>query len=172
MKLEEIMETKQPDGTYAGVNFSKQTVDKLQQYIKENDIPNGLTADKMHCTVLYSRKYLPNYQPQGKIDPPFEGKPTKLEKWETQPDENGKTSQCLVMRFNCPQLVERHKHLMQEHDAMFDFDEYRPHATLSYDVGDMDVADLSNVADTVDSVVIEEEYGEDLNLDWAADKKS
>jgi len=167
MKVIEIMEKKQPDGTYAAVHFDEHTTDKLQQYIKDNKIPNGVTPSKMHCTLLYSRKHLPNFKPIGDLEHAFEGVPTKLEKWPSQPDDDGKVSMCLVLKFDCPDLIKRHQTLMKEHDAIFDYDEYTPHVTLSYDVAGMKVKDLTDIKDAVDKISITQEYGDDLNLDWA-----
>jgi len=161
------MEENLPSGTYAAVHFDEQTINKIQQFITDNNIPNGLAPNKMHCTLLYSRKHLPDYVRHGDINPPLKGTPTKLEKWPSQPDSEGNVSMCLVMKFDCPELVERHNFLMKEHNASFDFDKYTPHVTLSYDVAGMQVKDLSNIEDTVDSMTVVYEYGDDLNLDWA-----
>ena len=172
MRLREVMENKQPSGTYAAVHFDEQTVDKLQQFIKDNNIPNAIAPSKMHCTLLYSRKHLPDYKAPGTMDPPLDGVPTELEKWPSQPDSEGKVSMCLVLKFDCPKLVERHKMLMHVHGAEFDFDDYTPHVTLSYDVAGMKVKDLSNIKETVDNIKIVQEYGDDLNLDWAKSSTS
>ena len=69
MKLKDLFEkdaTKK--GSYAGVRFDKETNRALHKYMKENKIPNAIRPDKLHTTVLYSRKYLPNYKPAGKIE--------------------------------------------------------------------------------------------------------
>ena len=167
MRLEELTEKNDTKGTYAGVRFDDQTVKSLQKYIKDNKIPNAIAAGKMHCTLLYSKKSLPNYKPMGDIDPPMEGSPTGFEKWKSQPDADGNKSQCLVLTFNCKELVARHKKLMDEHNATFDFDEYKPHVTLSYDVGEMDIKDLPSITE---KVVLDKEYSETLKSDWAKKK--
>jgi hypothetical protein len=153
--------------TPAAVHFDEQTINKLQKFITDNNIPNGIAPNKMHCTLLYSRKHLPGYTKLGDINPPMIGVPTKLEKWPSQPDSEGNVSMCLVMKFDCPELIERHNFLMQEHNATFGFIEYTPHVTLSYDVAGMQVKDLPNIKEAVDNVSIVYEYGDDLNLDWA-----
>ena len=71
---------------------------------------------------------------------------------------------CLIMEFECVKLTARHKELMEEHDATYDFDEYKTHITFSYDIGEMDHKDLPAFTGPVDIV---EEYGEDLDIDWA-----
>lgn len=170
MKVQELFE-QQSKGTYAAVTFDSSTTDAIAKYIADNDIPNPIATGKMHCTVLYSRKYLPDYEAQGKIDPPWIGHPEKLEVWESKGklrDEEPK--RCLVMKFTCDKLSARHKELMDEHQATYDFPEYKTHITLSYDIGDMDESKLPSIKDAVDQIKIVEEYSEDLDLDWAKTK--
>lgn len=175
MKLRDLMEAKtetQPaqKGTYAAVRFDSTTKLAIKKYIEENDIPNGTDVSKLHCTLLYSRKYLPDYVPKGEYAAPLVGTSTGLEVWEAQPDETGHRNKCLVLKFDCPELAERHKKLMKEHEGTYDYDEYKTHVTLSYDIGDMDIADLPDIRDSVEKLYITEEYGEDLNLNWAKEK--
>lgn len=168
MKLKDLYEQPSKKGSYAGVKFDKDTNRALHKYIKENKIPNSTRPDRFHSTVLYSRKHLPNYKPAGKLDPPMTGNPTGLTVWETQGD-NGPKTNCLIFQYDCPDLVDRHKSLMKEHEATYDYPDFKPHVTLSYDIGDMDVDSLPDVSG-VGPVNIVEEYGEDLDLDWARNK--
>ena len=169
MKIFELLQEQETKGTYAAVRFDDETIEALQKYIKDNDIPGGLKPEKMHCTVLYSRKYCPDYEPAGKIDPPWIGKPVKLEVWESRGKlRDEKPSRCLVLKFSCDELHARHKELMDEHDATYDFPEYKSHVTLSYDIGDMDESGLPDIKEAVGEMKIVSEYGEDLDLDWAS----
>jgi hypothetical protein len=175
MKLFELLEKEDsPEpGTYAAVKFDESTVNNIRKYIENNEIPNGVPAEKLHCTVLYSRKHCPDYEPQGDIDPAWIGTPVGLEVWESKGklrDEEPK--RCLVMKFKCEELNDRHKELMDEHDATYVFPEYKTHVTLSYDIGDLDEKTLPDIADAISKLKINHEYGEDLDLDWAAKTKS
>lgn len=168
MKLIDILLEKQEPGTYAAVKFDHETTLSLSEYIKDNNIPNGVPESKMHCTVLYSRKHCPKYKPQGKIDPPWNGTPDKLEVWESRGklrDEDPK--RCLVLKFKCEKLNQRHNTLMKEHNATYDFPEYKTHVTLSYDIGDLDETKLPSITEWLGDLVIVEEYGENLDLDWS-----
>jgi len=161
-----LSEVNNQKGTYAGVTFSDDTVKDISDYIKTADIPNPVDSDKLHTTLLYSRKYLPKYEPKKEYVPLFKGTPVKMEKWPSQPDEDGKVSMCLVLLYECPELSERHDYLMKEHNATYDYDKYKPHITLSYDVGNLKVSDLP---DFEKDIQINGEYSEDLNLNWAKD---
>jgi len=166
MKLEELYEkdkkmTEHKQGTYAGVRFSPETKESILNFIKKYKVPNPVSESKLHTTVLYSRKHLPNYKAQGKIDPPYIGKPDHFEVWKTR--DTGKN--CLVLKYKSPELVERHKHLMKEHGATYDFKEYIPHITLSYDIGDMKLEDFGK-PEEIGKIEIVEEYMQPLDLDW------
>lgn len=166
-KKEETTEKTEP-GTYAAVRFDKATTDAIEEYLKENEIPNPLPVEKMHTTVLYSRKYCPDYKPAGKIDPAWTGKPTGFDVWESRGklrDEEPK--HCLVLEYDCEQLKARHEELMEEHEATYDFPKYKMHITFSYDIGDMDADKLPKFTHDIKIV---SEYGEDLDLDWAKKK--
>ena len=165
MKLDEIGINEDSKGTYAGVRFSEDTVSRIKSFIGDNEIPQPVPDDKLHSTLLYSRKHCPNYEACGDYKFSLNGTPTEFDLWESQPDEEGNKSNCLVLQYDCDPLVERHKSLMSEHGAMFDFEEYKPHVTLSYDVGDLELSNL-NPSD-IDPINIVSEYNEDLNLDWA-----
>lgn len=165
MKLQEVAE--QPKkGTYSAVKFDDQTINKIKAYVDENNIPNALDPEKYHTTVTYSRKFLPDLKPVDPIDPPWIGTPEQLEVWKSQPDENGETSNCLVLKYKCDQLTDRHNQIMDDHGATYDFPDYKAHITLSYDIGDMDHSQLPDVKDIGD-IVINKEYVDELNLNWS-----
>jgi 2'-5' RNA ligase len=162
MKLEEIMEKKnEPKGTYAGYRYDQDGVKLISKYAKDNDIPEPLDPKKMHTTLLYSKKRCPDYEPLGKLETPLTAKLNELEVWKTQAGKNA-----LVVNMTCAGMTKRHKTLMKEHDAQYDFDEYKVHITLSYDVGDLDVDKLPDIRDTIKEIDAIEEYGEDIKAEW------
>jgi len=172
MKSEEFITSdfKKEKGTYAGLHFSADTIDKLINYSKENNIPNAVSEDEYHSTLLYSRKFLPEYEPQGELATPLSATPTKLEIWESPANAfKDDVTNCLILKMDCPEQVSRFNELMDTHDATYDFDEYKPHTTLSYDVGDLNLESLSDVT-AIGPLDIVEEYSEELNLDKTYDK--
>lgn len=159
MKLNEL---KEEVGTFAGVRFDSDTMKGLQQYQKDNKIPHVVDKGKLHCTLLYSEKPLLNYEAQGKIDPPFVGKFKKFSIFESSSDE--KTSNCLVLEFDCPELNKRHEDLMKKHKATFNHDKFKTHVTLSYNVGDLKVGDLP---DYKSDLIMNHEYSHPIQDGWA-----
>jgi len=164
LKSEEFI-TEENKGTYAGLKFSEDTVNRLINYAQNNDVPNILSEDEFHSTLLYSRKFLPEYKPKGMLDTSSLATPEKVEIWESPANAfKDKATRCLVLKYNCNEQVDRFNQLMDEHDATYDYDEYKPHTTLSYDVGDLQVEDFSAVEE-IGKLEIVEEYVEELNLD-------
>lgn len=170
MKLEELVEEKQEKGTYAGVRFDTETKKTIHKYMSDNNLPNSVRPDKLHTTLLYSRKYLPNYKAAGKLEHFLSGKPIGFEVWPTRPTDGSKPGRCLVLRYDSPELEKRHEQLMKEHDATYDFPDYKPHITLSYDIGDLDEKKFPDIKKYLKEITIVEEYREDLDLDWAKNK--
>lgn len=166
--MEDLLLEEKTKGSYAAVTFSKATVDRLTQFCVENDIPKPLNPSKFHTTLLYSRKYLPDYEAQGKIDPAWIGKPTGFDVWKTQPrKDGGEPSRCLVLLYECKELTKRHHDLMDEHEAEYDFKTYHSHITLSYNIGTMKIKGIEGKLKDLGDIEIVKEYGEDLQLDWA-----
>ena len=158
MKLINITENKkEPDGTYVGAKISKRSKKALREFCIENKIPNRQRSEKMHTTIIYSRKYDNSLQVSQELYP-FTAKIIKAEVFETYNKKNA-----LVARLDCPELVKRHKELMKTYDLTYDYDEYKAHITLSYDCGDFDPESLDFGKLTVEFT---EEYMEDLVLDW------
>lgn len=148
-------------GTYAGVKLSVSSDKLLTDFLRKEDIQNPVPSNKLHVTLLYSRKYLPDYEPAGVYDKPLIATPLGFEIWKSQSGKN-----CLVLKLSCQKLVDRHRELMTEHNATFDYDEYTPHVTLSYDVGDRQITGKDTLKFSYPLTIVSE-YIEDLDLDWA-----
>lgn len=158
MKLTELAKSK---GTYAAVKLSKTSQDALHQYAVDNKIPNPIPKEKMHITLLYSRRSCPNYVPRGQIDPPMIATVKDRDVFLSRPDADDAT-RCLVLKLDCLELFNRHLELMNEHNATYDFPLYTPHVSLSYDIGDLDYLTLPMFEGELEIV---EEYAKDLDLD-------
>ena len=173
MKISELMtqeEKEQDPGTFAGVRFSKPSQDNIKKFCEQNDIPNGLPREKMHVTLLYSKKPCPNYEPD-QSPYPMSALIDDFEVWTSEHIE-GKPK-CLVAKLKCKELEDRHHALMDEHEATFDYPEYKPHMTFSYDIEDLDVSpeNLKKMLIEFPSgkVDLEREYREDLKKEYKAD---
>lgn len=124
-------------GTYAAVKPDAEGQSHLDKFMKDHNIPNPESADKLHSTLLYSRKHLPNYSPDKALK--HEAYTKNLEVW---PTKSGK--RCLVLKLDSNSLHKRHIHLMDKHKAEYDYPEFKPHISLSYDLGDFDEKKLDH----------------------------
>jgi len=138
-------------GTYAGVRFSADTTSRLLAFAKEHGIPKPVPRTQMHATVLYSRRELPNYEPLGKITPPWKAQPVHFEKFKD----------AIVLVLSCSKLYQRHHYLISLHGALYDFDQYIPHVSLTYDGGEFDISTLPPFEGTLE---ITQEYKETLSV--------
>lgn len=165
MKLKEVLSNNETEkGTYAGYRISQDDDDTIISLLKEIGVPNPIDKSDLHLTLLYSRKYLDNYEPSSKTD--IWAYPSKFHIFKGQDGKN-----ILVLMLDCNECIKRHKYLMQQHDATYDFPEYIPHLTLSYDIGDWFDADVSNInkefKDKLPKEIhINSEYMENLELEW------
>jgi hypothetical protein len=162
MKLDDLKKSF-TQGTYAGVKFSDDTAEKLRKFAHDYGIPKPLKKEKLHTTLLYSRKYLPNYEAAGKYDQPMIAAFKGWDMFLTRPMK-GEATRALVLKLDCVDLWNRWSFLMNEHQATYDFLDYIPHVTLSYDIGEFDYQRLPVFDDTIEIV---EEYMSKLDLDWA-----
>ena len=165
MRIDEIVKLVEApeDGTFAGVRFDNESVQKLKDFSEDNNIPNQTPIEDYHATLLFSKVPVPEYQPQGKLRTPLTATPNDVKIWGEDEEK------ALVVTLMCPKLVARHEQLMKQHpNATYDHDEYIPHVTLSYNVGDFDTnsLDISKLGE----LVIDEEYGDDIDPDWKKDK--
>lgn len=148
-------------GTYAGMRPNLPTAEALAEYMNIYNIPNSVPQDKLHTTILYSRKECPDFVPLGRFSPAYIAKPLKLEVWKTRDEKHA-----LVLKLDCPQMIARHNELMTAHGATYDYDSYIPHTTLSYDVGGEFKVEALQMPQF--ALMFNVEYAEPLNFGWAA----
>lgn len=152
-------------GTYAAMKFSHTSELNIRKFLVQNDVPNSVPQDKLHVTLLYSRKPMVGYTPRGTLTEPEKVRVLDFAVWDTQ---NGKKA--LVALLDAPKLIIRHKVLMQQYDGTYDFPDYKPHFTMSYDVGpDFNKDSLQKLTEPL---YLDREYGEELNTNWKADDKT
>ena len=139
MKINEIIskndkDTKslQDQGLYVSVDFDSKTKDRLEKFMEEHRIPNRISRDKLHSTVVYSRKWIP-FRPKA-VD--IQVNPRTYE-WKMFGDEE----EVLVLAFRSPELHNRWKQA-RNLGATWDYDDYSPHVTLSYDAKGFDFSSL------------------------------
>jgi hypothetical protein len=155
----EIATAKETEGTYAAVTFKPQTVANIHRWLSANNIPNAIKASSVHSTFIYSRKPLKGkWESKDYRNGLFINPGTyKLEQWE----DDGKN--ILVLKYDSPVLQKRWRKA-RGMGATWDYPEFKPHITLSYDIGDLDISTLEV---PTFSLVVDKEYSEPLKTGWA-----
>lgn len=163
MKVQDFLIEERKNGIYVAVKFSDDTINRLLKYCNKANIPEVLKADEFHCTLSYSRKDVPDFEPKEKIKEI--GVPYKFEVWPSSPNAFKKDmTYCLVLKFKSDYLQKRFDKIMSM-GATYDYDKYQPHISLSYNVDkDFDVKKLPPIKELGDFEIVSE-YSEELELD-------
>lgn len=166
MLLRELAPATSKPGTYAAVKFSEATEKSLVELQESLGIPNPLDSSEFHSTLLYSRKHLPNYLPLGELTPvqTSDSEDFTLDIWAS----NGGEKNILVLIYPCEWLKSRWESLSEEHGASWDFPDFTPHITLSYDVGDFKLPERTVHFTSKKPIVIVEEYSSALNEEYGS----
>lgn len=147
-------------GAYVGVRFDDESLKQLQNLQKMYKIPNPTPTKDMHSTVIYSR--VP-------VDFPICDEVNQVVDRQVQfhvfNTRDG--ARALVLKIKSDYLTKRHE-LGTELGATYDFPDYIPHITLSYDVGDKQFSTKSFKLEK--DLIIKSEYAEELNLNWKQSK--
>jgi len=150
-------------GKYIGIRFTPETKSRLRDIIDSEGVPNGLRDESIHSTVAYSKgSNIPGYKVAGQFEEPEEA---TIKSFTIFPSQDGKN--CLVAKLDAPTLVDKHNKTM-DHGANYDFDEYIPHVTLSYDAGEWSPEDLKRLTKKYKgtSLYANEEYESEIEKDF------
>lgn len=165
MKLTDF-KLRAPRGTYYGAKLTKDTCESILDFVSDNKVPNPLEEKLLHVTVIYSRVWC-GARALGDLDPHWDGHFETFNVWPTSPKEDEEPTSCLTLGFVCPEMHERHLNLRTE-GASHDFADFKPHITLSYDVGDE--YDHILLPHYLGPLKFHHEYSEPLNLQFVKTK--
>jgi hypothetical protein len=146
MKYKELVQ-----GTYVGIKFCPDTIKKLVDLQKEVGVFHRIPPSKFHVTLVHSKKPVPWESSEIKETAKTKG----FRIFKTR--DSG--TNCLVLELDSPYLHGRFAEAMAL-GATYDFDEYIPHITLSYNAGDIDIEALNHNSMDINLV---EEYVESLS---------
>lgn len=148
----------QSSGLYVAAYFDDETNQRIAKYLSDNNIPNPIKSPGFHTTIVYSKVPVDNFEPNHSIDLNVDTKDSTIEGWDTP---SGK--RCLVWHYESTYLQVRFAEAMDA-GATYDYDEYKPHISLSYDIGpDFDVTKLP-VPDF--PIYLMGEYSEPIELEY------
>ncbi len=150
---EDKLSIEYPNGVYISVKLSEETENYVKEYQRKY-LKNQKINKELHCTLIYSQK------PQ--VD---EIIPSSYKAIGTFQEFNffGPDNNTLVVEINSQDLRRRNEELVEKYGFISDFDEYKSHVTLSYEVENVDLNSLP----PMDFVFnFEDESVEHLDKSW------
>lgn len=117
-------------GTYVGCRPVGASTDLLGDWVRDTGIPNPVVRHAAHMTLLYSKKPVKLPPERGRE---LHAKPLELRIMRHRTDK----TDALVLVLDSPAAQRRHQEFINA-GGMHDYDDFIPHVTLTYDVGDFD----------------------------------
>lgn len=151
----EVVKPKTDPGVYMCAKFDQASNEKIKNIQSVLGVNNAVVAEKLHTTVVYSRKTVDVF-PQDDLNEIAHL--VGFELWDTK---YGKT---VVAKLESPYLNGRFRDVMSL-GATYDFDDYKPHVTLAYDSGDVDLDEAVKGLELPVELTIVSEHAESLDLD-------
>lgn len=132
MRLISFLDTIDPaskHGTFVGARLTRDTEDRLWDWLAKTGMQNPEPKNRMHVTVVgHESRQFPW---QCKEYPPLEVDPSTYHLEEFP----GKDGKALVLRFDSPELQKRHQWAKDTYGFEWKHPEYLPHITLGYNTG-------------------------------------
>lgn len=142
-------------GVYMCAKFDQASCAALAKVQKLLGVENPVSAEKLHTTIVYSRKTVDLFPASGISEP---AKLVDVEKWDT------KYGSTIVGVLESDYLHSRFDDAMDA-GATYDYDDYKPHVTLAYDSSINDISGVKRLLTLpVDLTIIQEDV-EPLDLD-------
>lgn len=150
------------DGLYVSVLFHEDTVAALWEMAQAMHVPNPLSPDNYHSTLIYSPDASdPSFVPLGVLEEPIVAVPSKFIVMRQQ---DGLL--CLALEYTCQRIFDRHLEIVEGYNVIHPYESYVLHVTLSYNCGAAYAYNHRNPLDYVDRLLIVEECAEPLVRDW------
>lgn len=127
MRFHQLLEA-DSNGTFIGIRLTSESANRILAWLEENNVKDPTPFKELHVTLLVDKTNTLDHDPI-RYDPPLVPKQDtyKVELF-------GKDQNILVLTFDCPQLTKRHDQVKKRFNVVEDWDEYRPHITLTYTV--------------------------------------
>jgi len=121
-----------PNWVYIAMNLSRDTEENIKKYCSEH-LPDIEMTDDLHSTVIYSKK--PHEKKIKRDQCRCKWNPGKFAKyWDDK--------ESLVIEIDSEDMQSMNNKMMEEHDFVTDYPEYKPHITLTYAWKEIDIDSL------------------------------
>jgi len=154
MRYQELLEGK-TSGTFMGMNPTDECNDKIVEWCKKNKIEN--VHDDFHTTIIIDKEKTFSEAPES-YDPAL-----KIKAKDCEYKLFGEDNNVLVVAFAEPALSKRHTEIKDKNDIKYDFPEYIPHLSLSYDFS----GDVEDLPEWNLDLEFADEFIRPFNSDWS-----
>lgn len=137
--------------------------DDIIAWAKEQGFAKALLPPDMHVTVAFSRQPVDWMKAGSAWAENDKGQLTIKPGGARLVERLGANGQAVVLMFSSSELSWRHEDIKRNAGASWDWPEYQPHITISYDAGDMD---LSKVVPYAGRIELGPEIFEEVKDDW------
>lgn len=127
LSVDDIPETP-TTGLYVAAYYTDEAVSALRAFQKRLKLPRPANPNDFHTTIVYSKKPI-HWRCEHDVHWPVT--PTGWAVWK----DRARDKNVLVLLVEAQHLRVRFK-LAMDRGATFDFDQYNPHISFSYDVGE------------------------------------
>ena len=136
MRLMEFFESENI-GTFIGLRFTRDTEERLEQWLASTGINAPEPAKRFHVTLAGSQTVRIPGLSNNTLDDPIEISPEAYAL-----DMFGDNNDTLVLRFNDQRLQDRHNEIMSGCGVKWTYPEYTPHLTMSTAPGNVDMGNI------------------------------
>ncbi len=123
-----VMDPTMLTGTFVGAKLCPDTETRLLNWLAKTGMQNATPREDLHITIAGNKTRQFPWKPREY--PPLEIDPSTMFL-----DAFGEDDETLVLRFDSPELEERHQWALDTYGMDWDFEEYRPHITLGKNTG-------------------------------------
>lgn len=116
------------NGTYISLIPDAESCTQLEHLQEMYSVPNRLSKDKFHMTLIYSKVPCPATENLSETFTPITA---QIQRLSFLPSQTG--NQCLVADIESDDAHLLHHSIRENFGASHDYPEYLPHITLSYD---------------------------------------
>ena len=158
--IRELLEKLFSKGVYVSLKLVNGSEDVFKKYIEDN-VPELTPSPDPHLTLIYSKQK-------------FDGE-VKISDYEVTGEVKGFSifgqngDKVLVAEIESNDIKDRNKKLVDDYDFISDFDEYKPHITLAYDVPDD--FNISVLPKFPQPLTFGKESASELELNWVKNAK-
>ena len=132
MRLAQLFEDTTP-GTFVGLRLTHESNAQFTDWLAQTGVVDPNPPDLHHVTLILGKDKKLDHTPI-RYTPVIQADPSTYEIAHYGPDED-----IPVLKFKSDILYKRHMKLRAKYDVEWDFDDYTPHLTLSYEPQRVDV---------------------------------